>query len=193
MSGADIPGYSYGSAAVAKSPVALEELAKLEQAVGLTDEDRRYLRMAGDVLEDQAEAVVDCWRGIIGQQPHLAFYSQGPDAEAYKVAVKRRFVQWVLDTCRRPHDKAWLDYQEEIGLRHTRVKKNLTDNAQTPPHIPLRYVLAFTANMNATIRPFLAKKGHAAEDVDRMHEAWCKAVMLQVTLWSRAYAKDGDW
>ena len=47
--------------------------------------------------------------------------------------------------------------------------------------------------MNATIRPFLAKKGHPAEDVGRMHEAWCKTVMLQVTLWSLSYAKEGDW
>lgn len=71
-------------------------------------------------------------------------------------------------------------------------QKNRTDNAQTPPHILLRNVLAFIATMNATIRPFLAKKGHAAEEVERMHEAWCKAVMLQVTLWSRPYAKEGD-
>ncbi len=35
-----IPGYSYG--AVAKSPVAMDELAKLKQAASLTDEDRRY-------------------------------------------------------------------------------------------------------------------------------------------------------
>ena len=41
MTGVDIPGYTYGTEAVAKSPVTLEELAKLEQAVGLTDEDRR--------------------------------------------------------------------------------------------------------------------------------------------------------
>jgi hypothetical protein len=173
MSAVNIPGYTYGTEAVSKSPVTIEELTKLEQAVGLTQENRLYLRLAGDVLEDQAEQVVDCWRGIIARQPHLAFYSLGPDAEAYKVAVKGRFVQWVLDTCRRPHDQAWLDYQEEIGLRHTRAKKNRTDNAQTPPHIPLRYVLAFTATMNATIRPFLAKKGHSSEEVERMHEAWC--------------------
>ena len=41
MNGVDIPGYSFGSAAVAKSPMTLEELAKLEQGVGMTDEDRR--------------------------------------------------------------------------------------------------------------------------------------------------------
>src|SRR6202162_6050545 len=100
MGGTNILGYTYGTAAMAKPPVTPDDLAKLEQAVGLTDEDRRYLRLAGDLLEDQAEAVVDSWRGIIGQQPHLAFYSLGPDAESYKGAVKRRFVQWVLDTCR---------------------------------------------------------------------------------------------
>jgi hypothetical protein len=102
MGSVDIPGYTYGTQAVAKSLVTPDELGKLEQAVGLTDEDRRYLRLAGDVLQDQAEAVVDR-RGIIARQPHLAFYSQGPDAEAYRVAVKRWFVQWVLDTSRRPH------------------------------------------------------------------------------------------
>jgi len=77
MSGADIPGYTYGTEAVSKSPVTLDELAKLEQAVGLTDEDRRCLRLAGAVLEDQAEEVVDYWRGTIAQQPHLALYSLG--------------------------------------------------------------------------------------------------------------------
>jgi Protoglobin len=135
MSGVEIRGYTYGTEAVPKSPVTPEELAQLEKVVGLTDEDRRYLLWAGDVLEDQAEAAVDHWRGIIGQQPYLAFYSLGPDGkpdEAYKVAVKRRFVRWVLDTCRRPHDQVWLDYQEEIGLRHTRAKKNHTDKVFSP-------------------------------------------------------------
>ena len=42
-------------------------------------------------------------------------------------------------------------------------------------------------------RPFLAGKGHAATDVERMHEAWRKSVLLQVALWSYAYTKEGDW
>jgi hypothetical protein len=41
--------------------------------------------------------------------------------------VKKRFVQWVLNACFRPHDQAWLDYQEEIGQRPTPEKKNHTD------------------------------------------------------------------
>ena len=56
MSALEIPGYTYGTKAVAKSPVTPEELANLEQAVGMTDQDRRYLRLAGDVL---------VWQGIL--------------------------------------------------------------------------------------------------------------------------------
>jgi hypothetical protein len=58
--------------------------------------------------------------------------------------------------------------------------------------IPLRYVLAFSAVTNTTIRPFLAKKGHSPEEVERMHQSWIKAVTLQITLWSRAYAPE-NW
>jgi len=65
-----------------------------------------------------------------------------------------------LDTCRRPYDQQWLDYQQEIALRHTRAKKNRTDGAQeTPEHIPLRYVVAFVYPITATIKQFLAKGG----------------------------------
>jgi hypothetical protein len=46
-----------------------------------------------------------------------------PDDE-YKASVKRRFVQWVIDAAVRPHDRDWLNYQQEIGLRHTPAKKN---------------------------------------------------------------------
>ncbi len=60
-------------------------------------------------------------------------------------------------------------------------------------HIPLRYVIAFIFPITATIRPFLANKGHSAEEVDAMHDAWRKAVILQVALWSRPYVRDGDF
>lgn len=44
-----------------------------------------------------------------------------------------------------------------------------------------------------TLKPFLAKKGHSAEEVDKMHAAWMKSCLLQVTLWSYPYIKDGDY
>lgn len=191
-----IPGYDYGTTRAARSPVTLDELRALEQTVDWTPDDVRALALAAEVLRDQAEAVVDSLRARIGKQPHLAKWFVGPDGapdDAYKAAVKRRFVQWVIDTCTRPRDQAWLDYQEEIGLRHTPAKKNATDGAQTPSVVPLRYLIAFTAPTVIGIRPFLASKGHDAETVDRMQQAWTKSVLLHITLWSRPYTHDGLW
>jgi hypothetical protein len=191
-----IEGYNYGSSDVAKSPISLDELEKLKQTVTLTDNDVRYLRLAGDVLKDQTEEIINAWRGVIGNTPHLAYYFTDPTGrpdEIYKARVKERFKQWVLDVCYRPFDQDWLNYQHEISLRHTHLKKNLTDDARTPSHIPLRYLIAFTAVVNDTIKPFLASKGNTAEEVEAMYKAWCKAVILHVTLWSRAYVAESDW
>ncbi|TCO95499.1 protoglobin [Chthoniobacter flavus] len=123
---ADIPGYDYGTHRVAVSPVSMEEFAQLKATADFTEEDERYLKMAGEVLSDQAEAMVNVWRERIGAQEYLARVFFGPDGkpdDRYKAAVKRRFVQWVVDLCTRPFDQAWLDYQEEIALRHLPEKK----------------------------------------------------------------------
>jgi hypothetical protein len=194
-SAVEIPGYTYGSPEVARSPVTEEDLERLEAATLFSEQDVRYLEMAGEVLADQIEDVLDLWYGFVGSHPFLVHYFSGPDGQpdaSYLAAVRRRFGRWILDTCERPHDRAWLDYAEEIGLRHHRRKKNRTDGVSSVPHIPLRYVVAFIAPITLTIRDFLAKKGHSAEDVERMHQAWLKSVVLQVALWSRPYAGE-DW
>ena len=192
----DIPGYEYGTRRIAPSPVSLDDLRALEQSVGWSDHDTRALKVAGDVLGDQAEALVDSWRAQIGKQPHLARWFFGPDGkpdEAYKAAVKKRFVQWVIDSCTRPRDQAWLDYQEEIGLRHTPAKKNKTDGVHTPDVVPLRYLLAFLGPVIIGVKPLLGKKGHAPDEVEDMQRAWTKSVLLHVTLWSRPYTQGGLW
>lgn len=190
----NIPGYTYGS--VAPSPVTLKELEDLKKAVLFSAEDEKYLKMAGEVLKDQIDAILDLWYGFVGSHPHLIYYFSGPDGQPdanYLAAVRKRFGQWILDTCHRPYDQTWLNYQHEIGLRHHRTKKNKTDNVQSVPHVPLRYLIAFIYPITATIKPFLAKKGHSADEVDKMYHAWFKAVTLQVALWSSPYAKDGDF
>ena len=191
-----IRGYDYGAARAAHSPVTLDELRMLEQTVGWTEADGNAIAMAGEVLAEQEEAMVDSWRSIIGEHEHLAKWFFGPEGkpdEAYKAAVKKRFVRWVADLCRRERDRAWLDYQEEIGLRHTPAKKNQTDGAQTPDVVPLRYLLAFTSVVITTAKEFLDKKGNSSEEVERMQAAWTKAVLLTLALWSRPYAKQGLW
>ncbi|HXF57361.1 MAG TPA: protoglobin domain-containing protein [Actinomycetota bacterium] len=192
---AEIPGYTYGAPELAPSPVSEEELERLQAAALFTEEDDRYLRMAGEVLADQVEDVLDLWYGFVGSHPHLVYYFSGPDGQpdqTYLARVRARFGRWILDTCTRPRDRDWLAYAHEIGLRHHRAKKNRTDGVASVPHIPLRYLIAFISPISLTIRDFLARKGHSAEDVDRMHQAWLKAVVLQVALWAAPYAGE-DW
>jgi len=191
-----INGYTYGSPEVAVSPLSLSDLDLLKDTVLFTDEDRSYLRMAGDILKDQIEDVLDVWYGFVGSRPHLARYFSKPDGEMlqdYLAAVRKRFGQWILDTCYREYDQDWLNYEEEIALRHTRAKKNRTDNVDATPEINYRYVAAFIVPITATIKPFLAKKGNSGDDVEKMYQAWFKSVVLQVVLWSQPYVKEGQF
>jgi hypothetical protein len=197
MTSASIPGYTYGSADLPRSPITLDELELLKTSLLWSEEDDRALRLAHEVLSDQVEDVLDVWYGFVASHPFLVHYftrtSDGePDAD-YLARVRERFGRWILDTTAARYDQAWLDYAEEIGRRHHRTRKNLTDGVEAVEHIPLRYVITFIFPITATIRPFLAGKGHDEVEVERMHDAWRKAVILQVALWSRPYVLDGDF
>jgi hypothetical protein len=195
MSG--IPGYAHGTAAVPRSPITLSDLDLLRKTLLLGDEDVKYLRLSGEVLRDQVEAVLDVWYGFVGSTPHLLHYftnkADGQPNMEYLGAVRKRFAQWILDTAAAKFDQPWLDYQIEIGRRHHRVGKNRTDGVATVDHIPVRYVVALTVPVTFTLKNFLGKKGHPAEEVEKMHQAWIKSVLLQTILWSHPYVKDGDF
>jgi hypothetical protein len=186
-----IHGYTYGMAEVGYSPVSMQELEQLKTSVGFTEEDRHYLRLAGEVLADQTKQLVDHWRnGIIASIPNLARHSRTPEGNAipdYTAKSGLRFQQWILDTCLRPYDQDWINYQQEIALRHTSLKKNRVDGVRSTPHVPLRDIIAFLAVMNDTIKPFLAAKGNSAFEVEGMHRAWCKSTQLQLALWAKPY------
>ena len=192
----DIPGYTYGTDAVTRSPVSLDELQLIQATLLLNDDDRDALRRSGDVLAPQVEAILDVWYGFVGANAHLLAAFSGPDGQpdqAYLAAVRRRFGQWILDTARAEFDQEWLDYQHEIGVRHTRRGKNRTDGVRAADHIPLRYVLALLIPITTTLRPLLGNDGAAPDEVDAMHQAWVKAVLLQVILWSQPYVRDDDF
>ena len=191
-----IPGYTFGSQELSRSRVTLQELENLKITAGFTEETERYLRMAGEVLSDKTKEIVERWRsGIIASIPHLARHSRTPEGDpipSYLAASNLRFQQWILDTCLRPYDQEWLDYQQEIALRHTTLKKNQVDDVRSTPFVPFSDVIAFVPVMNETIKPYLALKGHSAEDVDRMHQAWCKSLQLQLALWVKPYMESGQ-
>ncbi len=186
-----IHGYTYGTSEVAASPVTLQQLEELKISVGFTEEDQRYLHQAGTVLADQTKQIVEHWRsGIIAGIPNLARHSrsqQGEPLPDYLAKSNLRFQQWILDTCLRPYDQDWLNYQQEIALRHTTLKKNKTDNVNSTPYVPLRDIIGFIAVINETIKPYLAAKNHSADEVDRMHRAWCKSIQLQLAIWTAPY------
>src|SRR5579884_1592410 len=74
MSTSSIPGYSYGAANSAISPLTLEDLENLKLAVLFGPQDQQYLQLAGEVLADQVEEVLDVWYGFVASHPHLLYY-----------------------------------------------------------------------------------------------------------------------
>jgi hypothetical protein len=197
MMASSIPGYRLGDAALPRSPLTADDLTKLKASLLFGDEDIAALRKAHDVVKDQIEVILDVWYGFVGSTPHLLAYFGDPNTGKpvgnYLDAVRKRFGQWILDTCRADYDEAWLAWQDEIGRRHHRSGKNRTDGVTAAAHIPMRYVLALAMPISVTMKPFLANKGHVAAEVEAMHAAWSKAVLLQAILWCRPYAKDGDF
>ena len=193
----NIPGYTYGTEQVSRSPVTPADFELMKKSVLFGDEDVEYLRLSYEVLKDQVEAILDVWYGFVGSTPHpVASFggkSDGQPLGDYLGAVRKRFGQWILDTARAEYDQKLLDYQYEIGLRHHRTKKNRTDGVASTDIVPFRDLFLLVFPVTFTLKPFLAKKGHSAEDVEKMYLAWLKSCLLQVTLWSYPYVKEGDF
>jgi hypothetical protein len=191
-----IPGYTFGNRALARSPVTSGDFELMKKSILFGDEDVKYLRLSRGIVEDQVDAILDVWYGFIGSQPHLLASFTGSDAAPlgdYLGAVRRRFGQWILDTAAAEYDQRWLDYQHEIGLRHHRAKKNRTDGAASTAIVPFRDLFLLIHPVTFTLKPFLAGKGHSADDVEKMYAAWLKSCLLQMTLWTYPYIRDGDF
>src|SRR5688500_13501134 len=121
-----IKGYDYGKATLETSPVSLHDLELLKKTLLWSEDDDRYLKLAGEVLKDQTDAVLDLWYGFVGSNEHLVYYftkNSQPNAE-YLSAVRARFGQWILDLCNKPYNQDWLNYQYEVAKRHHSTKKN---------------------------------------------------------------------
>ncbi|HYO83001.1 MAG TPA: protoglobin domain-containing protein [Bryobacteraceae bacterium] len=194
---ATIPGYRLGDPTLPRSPITLHELELLEATVLFGDEDVDALRRAGTILEPQTEQILNVWYGFVGANAHLLYYfsnkSDGQPNAEYLARVRKRFGQWIRDTTNANYDQAWLDYQYEFGLRHTRAGKNKTDNVAAADHINFRYLIAFIVPISLTIEPFLMNGGGSGDEVKKMQIAWTKALVLQTVLWSYPYVKPGDF
>lgn len=192
-----IPGYRLNDPTLPASPVTTPQFEELKASLLFGADDVQALKRAHALLAPQVEAILDVWYGFVGSNPHLLRYFSDPTSGApvgpYLDGVRKRFGQWILDTCRADYDAAWLAYQDEIGKRHHRIGKNQTDGVSAAAHIPMSQLLALAVPIAVTVKPFLANTGATSEEVDAMHAAWTKSVWLQAILWARPYAKDGDY
>lgn len=179
------------------APISMEEFQNLKDTALFTNEDVQSLRMSWDVLRDQVEDVLDVWYGFFADHPFLvqtfSRRSDGQPDQRYLAAVRQRFAQWIEKTAQANYDQQWLNDQHEIGLRHHRTAKNRTDHVDSVDIVPLRYLVPSVFPLAHTLKPFLANKGHAPDQVEKMHQAWLKSLLLQVTLWSQPYVKEGDF
>lgn len=190
-------GYTYGTSKVPKSPFTVEELKLLQQSLLFGEEDIKYLKMSREILKDQTDEILDVWYGFVASTPQLVYFfgnkTTGKPIDEYLSKVRERFAMWILQTAEANYDQTWLNYQYEIGLRHYKIKKNKTDNVSSVPIINYRYIPALTIPITTTLKPFLAKKGASAEDVDKMYNAWVKSVLMQSILWGQPYMKNGEF
>ena len=193
----NVPGYTAGTSAVARSPISLSDFEILKKSALFGEDDIAALRRSLPILKGEVEAILDVWYGFVGQNPHLlasfSGHTDGKPLADYLGAVRKRFGLWIMDTARAEYDQTWLDYQHEIGLRHHRAKKNRTDGASSTPIVPFRDLFALIFPITFTLRPFLPKTGLPQSEVEAMAQAWVKSCLLQVTLWSHPYVKDGDF
>jgi hypothetical protein len=189
-----LSGYTYGDSSIARSPVSLDELAALEELLHFGPTDVAALRRLGAILQDhlaEFDANLMGWVGPVAMTS-VQRETDGSVDERYLTRAHARFLHGFLDTCRRVHNQVWLDHQHAVGLRHTRAAKNRLDGADgVVTHIPFRWLLAFLYPTTQAIRPLFTDLD--TEEAEAMLQAWSKAVLLQVVLYSRAYVPASDW
>jgi hypothetical protein len=80
MSQTEIPGYTYGTDAVSRSPVSLQDLELLQATLLLGPDDRAALRRSRDLLAPRVEEILDVWYGFVGANPTCWPPSPAPTA-----------------------------------------------------------------------------------------------------------------
>lgn len=162
------------SASSSQPGYGFEELRYLKRTVTFNELDKRYLRMASEVLRDRADALLSEWYQYLCSQAHLRSYFQpeGQSQTSVREAVRQRFGQWLVDTCMGDYDLEWFDRQQQIGLGY------LPPCDRHP--MPLQYAIASIAPFTNILKQFLASIGYNSEAVDRMHQALFKSILLQV-------------
>jgi hypothetical protein len=189
----NIPVQIFGENKVAFSvPPKFPDRAEVELLlrIGLfSPDDELALRDAWRILEGQTEDYLDVVLGMVAAHPVLAVAFTalcGEESATHSLdgaaAVRDCFRRWLFETCFFPHEPPWL---KQLYLEWVQPSPTLLPE--------FRHTVALAYPLVATARPFLAAQGRDHQDIERMQHALLKAILLQVTLLSKLYVKEGLW
>src|SRR5215207_8553532 len=115
----EIAGYEFGARSVVRSPLGIEDLDLLKQTVLFGKEDEEYLRIAGGVLEDQVEDVLDVWYGFVGDHPHLIRYfsdAEGQDRKSTRLNSSHEWISYAVFCLKKKKNEGIPAYYPQFGV-----------------------------------------------------------------------------
>ncbi|WP_160712373.1 protoglobin domain-containing protein [Chitinophaga solisilvae] len=166
------------------SPVDAQTLIKIKRMMLFTHEDEQYLTMAGEVLAPHAEDILNKWYERIVSNNYLANYftqSGAPDLN-YVHSLRPHFREWISSLCRRSESMRWWEFEEKI-IRQLQLRNIPVDDLDPLSPLFLRYLSTFVFPVSEAGRYFLNNTGYGSDDIEKMHQAWFKAVSLSALLW----------
>ncbi len=171
------------------SPPAAEELDLLKQMVLFSADDERALGRVWKVLAGRSDDYLDVLLGLTAAHPRLQRALTGLDGDlpaARLETARAGFRRWLATTCARPYDPSW------VARLYAAVGADEAGGwGGAAPGF--RYLNLLVYPLTATVRPFLAGGGHDGGDIERMHQAWMKSMILQATLLGRGYVPEERW
>ncbi|MBS0026125.1 protoglobin domain-containing protein [Chitinophaga sp. 22321] len=165
-------------------PPDAQTLVRLKRMLLFTNEDEHYLIMAGNILVAHTEDILNNWYDFILKNDYLAYYftrDGTPDA-SYLETLRPHFRQWITGLCTRQEGKSWWQFEERIA-EQLHLTPGSASELEPLPMVYLRYLSTFIYPVSEAGRPYLDRYGHPGEDVERMQQAWFKAISFSVLLW----------
>jgi hypothetical protein len=173
-----------------------EEIELLWRIGLFSSEEERALRKLWQVLRGQTDDYLDRVLGMVAAYPALAaalaviYREHSGESADGSATVRRLFREWLSETCLSPREPSWFKrlYSPDPDLPLERSARPIA--AEWPG---FRYLIALSFPLVATARSLLVGSGFAPQEIERMQSALLKAILLQVTLLSRLYVKEGFW
>jgi len=173
-----------------------EEIELLWRIGLFSSDDERALRKLWRLLKGQTDDYLDMVLGMVAAYPALAAaltticqQNLGVSADG-SATVRRLFREWVQQPSLAPREPSWLKRLYALYFDLPPEGSAQTIAAELPD---FRYLIALSFPLVATARFLLTGGGLAPQDIERMQSALLKAVLLQVTLLSKLYVREGLW